>query len=316
MMTTSSLYSFFSKGQVFKEAFGRIFNRQEKKKDILAHIELPGVVSWIGIPIIGGLMVYFGHEWFNFGIFEGLIAIPLVFFFTLIAVTSTGLTAITPGGALGKLTQLTYALISPGNVPVNIMAAGINSEVALNASNLLMDIKPGYMLGAKPRQQAVGHILGIFAGAFVAVPVYYKLLHGDLGMISSEQLPMPTVMIWKAVAEALTKGLSALHPTAQFAALVGAILGVVIEFFNQLTKGRFPISAMGLGLAFVLHFTDSLAMASGAFLFWYFGKRFKDEKSIQHRVFVANSETLCAGVIAGGSIIGLILILLEQVVFK
>ena len=45
------------------------------------------------------------------------------------------------------------------------MTAGITAEVASNASNLLMDIKPGYMLGAKPRQQAIGHVLGIFAGA-------------------------------------------------------------------------------------------------------------------------------------------------------
>ena len=44
------------------------------------------------------------------------------------------------------------------------MTAGITGEVAGNASNLLMDIKPGYMLGGKPRHQALGHVLGIFDG--------------------------------------------------------------------------------------------------------------------------------------------------------
>ena len=124
------------------------------------------------------------------------------------------------------------------------MAAGINAEVSLNASNLLMDIKPGYMLGGKPRQQALGHVLGIFAGAFVAVPVYYAIFHGDISMFTSEKLPMPSVTIWKAVAEALTKGLSVLHPTAQLAAVVGAVLGIVIEWLNIRTKGKFPISAL------------------------------------------------------------------------
>jgi uncharacterized oligopeptide transporter (OPT) family protein len=90
---------------------------------------------------------------------------------------------------------------------------------------------------------------------------------------------------------------------------------MVIEHLNLKSKGKFPISAMGLGLAFVLHFTDSIAMATGSVLFWYFNKRFQDQKSLGHRVFVANAETLCAGVIAGGSIIGIVLILLENVVF-
>ena len=314
MMTTSSLYSFFSKPAVFTEAFGKIFSKQKKKKDVLQDIELPLWISFVGIPIIGALMVYLGHIWFNFGIFAGIIGLPLIFIFTLIAVTSTGLTSITPGGALGKLTQLTYSIISPGNIPTNIMAAGINSEVSLNASNLLMDIKPGYMLGAKPRQQAVGHILGIFAGALVAVPVYYAIFHNDISMFTSEKLPMPTVTIWRAVAEVLTHGISALHPTAQLAALIGAVLGIVLEWLNIRSKGKFPISAIGIGLAFVLHFTDAIAMALGALIIWYCRKKMK-AGTTNHKIFVENAETLCAGIIAGGSIIGIILILLENVVF-
>jgi OPT family oligopeptide transporter len=315
MMTTASLFSFLSKPAVFTEAFSKLFSKKKKKKkDVLESIELPLWISAVGIPLIGGLVVILGHQWFNFGILEGLIAIPLIFVFTLIAVTSTGLTSVTPSGALGKLTQLTYSVISPGNIPTNLMAAGINSEVSGNASNLLMDIKPGYMLGGKPRQQALGHILGIFAGAFVAVPVYYAIFHGDISLFTSEKLPMPSVTIWKAVAEVLTKGLSALHPSAQTAAGVGAVLGLILEWINVKSKGRFPISAVGLGLAFVLKFTDSIAMSTGALLVWYFSRRYR-EGTKKHKIFVENSETLCAGVIAGGSIIGIILIILETVVF-
>lgn len=317
MMTTASLYSFFSKPQVFKEAFGRIFQKKsDKKADVLEQIELPFRVSMIGIPIVGAALVYLGNLWFHFGYFEGILAIPLVFIFTLIAVTSTGLTSITPGGALGKLTQLTYTIVSPGNIGNNIMAAGINSEVSLNASNLLMDIKPGYMLGAKPRQQAIGHVLGIFAGSLIVVPAYYAIFHGDLSLLTSEKLPLPGAMIWRAVAEALTKGLSVLHPTAQAAAVIGAILGIVLEWLNVKSKGKLPISAIGIGLAFVLRFTDSIMMSTGAVLVWYFAKRFKDPNTKAHKIWVENSETICAGIVAGGSIIGIILIILENVVFK
>ncbi|OFZ56659.1 MAG: hypothetical protein A2428_14075 [Bdellovibrionales bacterium RIFOXYC1_FULL_54_43] len=314
MMTTSSLYSFLSKPQVIITSFKGLFGRNKGKQDILKDIELPMRVFLVGIPVVGALTVWAGHSFFGVHWSMGIIAIPLVFLFTLIAVNATGLTSITPTGALGKLTQLTYSVLSPGNVTTNIMTAGITGEAAGSASNLLMDIKPGYMLGGKPRHQAIGHVLGIFAGAFVAVPVFYAIFHGDLSLLISEKLPMPAAQIWRAVAEILTKGLSFLHPTAQLAIAIGALIGLGLEIINQRTHGKFPISGVGLGLAFVLKFTDSLAMAIGALFFWYMGRTLKNKKGVAYRVFIDNQETACAGAIAGGSIIGLVLILIETLV--
>lgn len=314
MMTTSSLYSFFSKPQMIIEAFKKPFSRGEKKKDILEHIELPLWISWVGIPVVGAITVWLGHEWFGINYWLGILAIPLVFMFTLIAVTSTGLTSITPGGALGKLTQITYSALAPGNITTNLMTAGITSEVSLNTSNLLMDIKPGYILGGKPRHQALGHMLGIFAGALIAVPAFYFLFHNDISLFTSEAMPLPGAAIWKGVAEALTKGLHALHPTAQVAAVIGATLGIVLEVLNQKTKGKFPISGVGLGLGFVLQFTDSLSMAIGTLFFWLCKKKCTDTKGFGYRAFVDNQETFAAGVIAGGSIIGILLMLAENAI--
>ncbi len=314
MMTTSSLFSFFAKPKMLKDAFTKSFTKNglHKHHDVLKKIELPMWIFAVGIPLVGAVVVYLGHVWFGIHYWLGILAIPLVFVFTLIAVTSTGLTAITPGGALGKLTQITYGVLAPGNVTTNLMTAGITSEVSLNASNLLMDIKPGYMLGGKPRHQAIGHVLGIFAGAFIAVPVFYSLFHGDVSTFTSDAMPLPGAAIWKGVAEALTKGLGNLHPTAQAAAAIGAVLGIVIEFLNKKTRGLFPLSGVGLGLGFVLRFTDAWSMALGTLLFWIARKKFKNEKGFGYRAFVQNQETMAAGIIAGGSIIGIILILLEN----
>lgn len=269
-------------------------------------------ISIVGIPIVGAVTVWMGHAWFGVEWWLGLIAIPLVFIFTLIAVNSTGLTAITPGSALGKLTQVTYSILAPGQIPTNLMTAGITSEVSLNTSNLLMDIKPGYMLGGKPRHQAIGHVLGVFAGGLVAVPVFYLLFHGDISLFTSEAMPLPGATVWKAVAEVLTKGLHAIHSSAQIAMIVGALLGILIEFLDRRSHGKFPISAVGIGLAFVLRFTDSLMMALGA-LFFYLFKNIKDQKSISYRTFVDNKDTFAAGVIAGGSIIGLMILIAETI---
>ncbi len=314
MMTTSSLYSFFSKPDIIFAAFKRVSGK--KTSDILAHIELPLWVSMIGIPATGLLLMFFGHAWFNIEWWVTLIAIPLVFVFTLIAVTSTGLTAITPGGALGKLTQLTFAIIKPGDMGTNVMTAGINGEVALNASNLLMDIKPGYMLGGKPRHQAVGHCLGILAGALVAVPVFYLLIKNDISRITSEDLPMPGAQIWIAVAQVLSSGLSVLPMSTRTAVMIGGVVGVLIEFLNRKSHGRFPVSAMGLGLSFVLKFSDCWAMATGSLLFWVLGRTIKKPESLAAKVFINNQETACAGVIAGGSIMGILIIILETIVIK
>ena len=312
MMTTASLFSFFSKPAVLISAFKGMFNRSEKSADVLAHIELPIKVFVIGIPVVGAAVVIMAWRFFGVTPWMGALAIPLVFIFTLIAVTSTGLTSITPTGALGKLTQLTYSALAPGNVTTNLMTAGITGEVASNAANLLMDIKPGYMLGGKPRHQAMGHVLGIIAGASVAVPVFYlAFLRGNPdGLITPEQ-PFPGAVVWKAVAEVLTTGLSNLEPSAQVAALVGAILGIVLEAVKMGTKGRFWLSAVGMGLAFVIPFNTCLAMFLGSFIFWLAGRKFKNPASILRKVMVDNLEATCAGVIAGGALMGIAVILIE-----
>jgi len=314
MMTTASLFSFFSKPELIVSSFRGMTGRN-KGADVLEHIELPLRVSAWGIPVVGGLVVVMGHYFFGVTWWLGVIAIPMVFVFSIIAVNSTGLTSTTPGGAMGKLTQLTYGALAPGNMTTNLATAGITSDVVLSASNLLMDIKPGYMLGAKPRQQAVGHVIGIFAGAAIVVPVFYLMFRGDVSLFTSDLMPMPAAQVWKAVAELLAKGFSSVHPTARWAMLLGAILGILMEWANLRMKGRFPLSGVGVGLATVVQFPDALSMSTGALFFWFMGRRLKQGGG-GHKVFVENRETLCAGIIAGGALIGIILIVLETMVLK
>lgn len=307
MMTTASLFAFLSKPKMIFSAFaGVLGGKGGSKDDCLKDIELPTSVFLIGIPIVGAAVVFIVHAFFDVGYFAAIIAIPLVFVFTIIAAHSTALTSITPTGALGKLTQVTFAGIAPKDISTNIMSASITGEVSSNASNLLMDIKPGYMLGGKPRQQAMGHVLGIIAGALCAVPVFYvAFLQNNPDGLISEQYPMPAAQVWKAVAEVLTRGLSELHYTAIVAAAIGGLLGIVLEIIKVSSKGRFPVSAVGMGLAFVIPFTTCFAMFMGSFLFWIAARSFKDDRSVLKRTFVDNLEPVCAGVIAGGALLGI-----------
>jgi OPT family oligopeptide transporter len=317
MMTTASLFAFFSKPQILVSAFRGLFTRkrQPPQEDVLRDIELPLAVFVAGIPIVGGVVVALAHVFFGVAIWQGIVAIPLIFVFALIGVNSTALTSITPTGALGKLTQLTYGVLAPGNIRTNLMTASITAEVASNASNLLMDIKPGYMLGGKPRQQAIGHVLGIFAGALVAVPVFYLVfLHNGPQQIITEKYPMVAATIWKAVAELLTEGLGNLAVSARWAALVGALLGIAFEAVKVATKGRFWLSGVGIGLATVIPFNTCFAMFLGSFFFWMARRKWKDPARSAHKILVRNLEPICAGIIAGGALMGIAVILLENFV--
>lgn len=341
-MTTSSLYAFFSKPKIILDAFRGLGKKGEAKRDVLGHIELPIKLSLYGVPIIAVIMVFLGHAWFGISYWLGALAVPMVFVFSLIAVNSTGLTAITPTGALGKLTQLTYGLLAPGNITTNVMTAGITAEVSSNASNLLMDIKPGYMLGGKPRHQAVGHVLGALAGLVLSLPIWYLVLfRGDISLFGTEKMPVPAAITWRAVAEVLMKGLDFLHPTAKLAVLIGAILGIVVEASKQLTKGRFPLSAVGFGLAFILNFADIWAMFLGSLVFYLLERRAASWKRENEPAAPAaaaeaeeaapsparneapkpwyvlgadNTEAICAGVIAGGALMGIALAVLGVLV--
>jgi hypothetical protein len=126
---------------------------------------------------------------------------------------------------------------------------------------------------------------------------------------------MPGASIWIAVAEVLAKGLSVLPDSTRIAVVIGALVGILIEFLNRRSQGRFPISAMGLGLSFVLKFSDGWAMAAGSLFFWFMSRHFGERTdSKMSAIFRDNQETLFAGVIAGGTIMGIVLIIMETIV--
>jgi hypothetical protein len=149
------------------------------------------------------------------------------------------------------------------------------------------------------------------AGSFAVVPVFYMIFRGDVSRFGQGELVLPAAQVWKAVAELLAKGFGSIHPSARWAMAAGAALGIVFEWANLRTRGRFPLSGVGIGLASVVTFPDCLSMSAGALLFWFLGLRLKDKAGLGYRTFVENRETLCAGVIAGGALIGIILIMLE-----
>ena len=314
MMVAGSLVSLAAKPELFTAAFKSVFGKKAASTgpDVLAHIELPLWVSFVGVPILSLLAAYIAHAFFGVPFLLALVSLPLIFVLTVICTNSMALTSWTPTGSLAKITQFTMGAIDRSNPASNLLPAGMTAEIAANAANLLSDIKPGYMLGGKPRQQAVGHVIGIIAGAAACVPLYFLLFlppdaHGvrSTATLVSEQFAMPAALQWKGVAEIIAKGLKGLPVSALLAMAVAALSAVAIEVARIVTKGRFPLSAVSIGLGVVLPPEATLAMFAGALMFWVMGLRHKAPGTRAHEIWVAGCEPICAGLISGAALMGI-----------
>ena len=222
------------------------------------------------------------------------------------------LTSWTPTGALAKITQFTMGAIDRVNPATNLIPATMTAEISSNASNLLSDIKPGYMLGAKPRQQAIGHVIGIFAGTMATVPLFFLLFlpPGPDGTrstttIVSDQFAMPAAMQWKGVADLITNGLSQLADVGGDLDGRGGGSGPRVRGAAHPHEGRFPLSAVSIGLGVVLPPEACIAMWLGAMIFWYRAGKKPAPGTRAHAIWVEGYESICAGLISGAALVGI-----------
>jgi len=280
--------------------------------DVLKKIELPLWLSAVGVPIFCVLGAGVSHWFFGVPWFLAFISFPLIAILAVIATNSMALTSWTPTGSLAKITQFSMGAIDRTNPASNLIPAGMTSEIAANAANLLSDIKPGYMLGAKPRQQAIGHVIGIFAGAISAVPLFYLLFlpkaadgTRSVSTLVSDQFAMPAALQWKGVADLIANGLKTLPSSAIIAMAVAAVAALLIEVTRMVTKGRFPLSAVSIGLGVVLPPDASFAMWVGALIFWWYGRKNSTPGTKGHTFWVEGCEPICAGLIAGAALVGI-----------
>lgn len=311
-MVVASFVTFFAKPGTIIGSFKGLFSKKTGD-DPLKDIEFPLWISVVGIPIMSLVTALLARSFFDVPVLVSLVGLPLTFVLSLVAANSTALTSITPIGATSKITQLFYGLVSPGKINTNLATAGITAEVVGNSSNLLMDIKPGYMLGAKPRQQAIGHIIGIISGGIASTFLFFVLftkgvVPGDPSTIQnlqSDKFPMPSVTVWVGVAKILTKGLSELSHSAMIAMCVASVVALILEIMRIASKNKFPLSPVAIGLAFVVDFKSSLCMFAGSLIFWLLGVgRIKEEEAPNH-FWIQNYEPICAGIIAGASLMGI-----------
>jgi OPT family oligopeptide transporter len=270
IMVASAVVSFAMQWRTVARAFkgfATMFGgSKHAEDDPMERIEVP--MSWFvlgtGLSGIGCvLMLYFC---FNTHIWMGILAVLLTFVLALVACRATGETDTTPIGAMGKVTQLTYGILAPGNMITNLMTAGVTAGAAGSSADLLTDLKSGYLLGANPRKQFLAQLAGVFAGTLVVVVGFYMLVP-DAKVLGSDQFPAPAAQVWAGVAKLLSKGIESLHPTARLGLLVGLIIGIILPILDRFAPKKlqpFIPSAMGVGLALVIPAFNCISMFIGA----------------------------------------------------
>ncbi|MHC4413700.1 MAG: OPT family oligopeptide transporter [Planctomycetota bacterium] len=227
-----------------------------------------GIPNWwwmggLGIATIGTVLV----AWFVFHIppFMTIIAIALSSVLAVVAVRSTGETDINPVGGMGKVTQLVYGGIAPGNMVTNLMAAAVTGAGASQSGDIMHDLKSGRLLGASPRKQFIAQLMGIAAGVCFCVPAY--LLVTSAYEIGGPQLPAPAAQAWKAMAEVLARGFEALPPHAEPAVLMGLLFGALLPVLRRIKPvAPFVPSGLAFGIAFIVQAYYSLTIFLGAML--------------------------------------------------
>jgi putative OPT family oligopeptide transporter len=153
------------------------------------------------------------------------------------------------------------------------------------ATDLMLDLKTGYLVGAIPRKQQIAQFTATWLGPIITMLLIYVLnKHYVLG---SEQLPAAQASVLAGVIEGILGGSV---PVAKYAA--GAVLGILL--------GATGVGGLGIqvGLGFYLPFSIVLTYTVGMLLRmlvdWRKGPRFSHEVGIP----------IAAGFIVGEGLMG------------
>jgi len=202
--------------------------------------------------------------------------------------------------------QLIFAFLSPGNVTHNLISAGVAANSASSSADLLTDLKSGYLLGANPRKQFIAQFVGIWFGTLAIVPAWYLMIPNYEAL---QKYALPATNMWVAVAQVLAKGFESLPHSALYAALIGALIGCLLPTLEMLFPKARPYlpSAMGLGLGWVVPFTNSFSFAIGAVIAWAWSR-------LHQKTHDDYNVPIASGMVAGESLVSAFIAMLATAV--
>lgn len=254
--------------------------------------------------ILGGVLVITLAIWLAPPIPVSLLGAVIVvifgFFFATVSSRMVGLVGSSnnpvSGMAIATLLIATILLKATGDSGVHgmqgaIAIGSIICIVAAIAGDTSQDLKTGYLLGATPRKQQIGELIGVVASALAIGGVLY-LLNAAWGF-GSEQLGAPQAMLMKMIIEGVME--NNLPWTLVF---IGVFLAIVIEILG------IPVLPFAIGVYLPVQL-NACIMVGGLIRLGY-DKMQKREKKVKDRI-VNDGILYCSGMIAGEGLVGILL---------
>ncbi|MHC5111106.1 MAG: OPT family oligopeptide transporter [Planctomycetota bacterium] len=134
-----------------------------------------------------------------------------------------------------------------------LVGAAICVAIA-QAGDMMLDLKSGYLVGARPKMQQVGQLLGTWLGPILVMGLILVLDKSSSGGLGSDNLPAPQGQALASVINGLIGGDV---PSGRYAA--GAGLGLLLAFSGLGGVG------VQIGLGFYMPFTTVLTYSIGCF---------------------------------------------------
>lgn len=231
-----------------------------------------------------------------------VIVVIFGFFFATVSSRMVGLVGSSnnpvSGMAIATLLFTTVILKLTGDTGASGMqgAIAIGSIICIVAAisgDTSQDLKTGYLLGATPKKQQIGEVIGVIVAAFAIGGTLY-LLDSAWGF-GSKELGAPQATLMKMIIEGV---MDSKLPWSLVA--VGAIIAVVVEILG------IPVLPFAIGVYLPVHLNACIMV--GGLVRLFFDKMKKDKE--KKKAIVNDGILFCSGMIAGEGLVGIILAVL------
>ncbi len=255
--------------------------------------------------VIGGIVLLVVAIWLLPAIpvspIGALLVVVFGFFFATVSSRMVGLVGSSnnpvSGMAIATLLFSTLVIKMTGDTGIHGMvgAIAIGSViciVAAMAGDTSQDLKTGYILGATPKKQQIGELLGAVVSAFTIGGVL--LLLNNAWGFGTEALSAPQATLMKMITEGVMNGNL---PWALV--FIGVFIGVVIEILG------IPILPVAIGLYLPLELSSTIMV--GGIIRWFVDKRASEKEKNNE---ASGGILFCSGLIAGEGLVGILLAIL------
>ncbi len=234
-----------------------------------------------------------------------VIVVIFGFFFATVSSRMVGLVGSSnnpvSGMAIATLLFTTVILKITGDGGIHgmqgaIAIGSIICIVAAIAGDTSQDLKTGYLLGATPKKQQIGEIIGVIASALAIGGTLY-ILDTAWGF-GSEELGAPQATLMKMIIEGVMD-----NNLPWGLVLIGACIAIIVEIIG------IPVLPFAIGIYLPVQLNACIMVGGIVRLVLDKMKRKEEEK----KQIISDGILFCSGMIAGEGLVGILLAILAVV---